>query len=302
MTNPPIHTKNVVEVFSESISTSLEHKVPRMGAALAYYTAFSLAPLLTLLFSLLCLFMKQDEASKRIVAEMSNTVGAEGNSAVEMILSHSGTTSEISFGTLFSVLILIATASGTFVELQDSLNTIYGVPKQEFPWLAMLKDRILSVAMIFVVGFFLVVSIIASAFLNALTHKLNLPVEGGLLDVANEFVLFTIVAGLFATIYKMLPNMYISWQTVAPGAALGALLFVVGKSLLTWYISRGSFSSQYGAAASFMAILFWVFYSAQILYFGAEFTSAWSRRFGAPVSAGELPKHLDPAIYRARTS
>ncbi len=276
-------------LLSESFSSWSEHKAPKMGAALAYYTAFSLAPLVILILSIISLVMKRDEAAQRLVAEMSDLVGTEGGKVVQEILQHAGSTTALSWSTVLSFLVLWLSASGAFGELQDSLNTIWEVPKQEHPWLAMIKDRLLSLSMVLVLGFFMVTSLVVSAFITGLTSWWISPESKIALEVANTLLSLLIITGLFGSVFRFLPDAKLNWRDVLPGAAFSAVLFIVGKFLLGLYISHTAFASNYGTAASFVVILFWVFYSAQILYFGAEFTRAYTRRFGSHQESPSKP-------------
>jgi membrane protein len=288
-------------LMKESVSSWVAHKAPKMGAALAYYTAFSLAPLIILILSLVSLIMKRDVAARHIVAEMSDLVGAEGGKVVQDILQHSSSTTALSWGTVVSFLVLWVSASGAFGELQDSLNTIWEVPKQEHPWLGMIKDRLLSLSMVFVLGFFMISSLVLSAFITALTSWWISPGSKVALEIANLIISLVVISGLFTFIFHFLPDVKLRWRDVAPGAIFSAVLFIVGKSLLGLYIAHSAFASNYGAAASFVVILFWVFYSAQILYFGAEFTRAYTRRFGSHQEHAE--KDAEPPLKeRAKTA
>jgi membrane protein len=273
--------KPLAKLFGDSFSNWMEHKAPKMGAALAYYTAFSLAPLIILLLSVVSLFMKRDSAAQRIVAQISDLVGVEGGKAVQEILSHAGTTSSLSWSTALSFVILWISASGAFGELQDSLNTIWEVPKQKHPWLSMVKDRLLSLSMVFVLGFFMVASLLVSAFVTGLTDWWGGSYSKIVLELLNTLISWLIISGLFAVVFKMLPDIKLDWKDVLPGAVFSSVLFIVGKFLLGFYISHSAFASSYGTAASFVVILFWVFYSAQILYFGAEFTRAYTLQWGS---------------------
>ena len=267
-------------LLRDSVSAWISHKAPKMGAALAYYTAFSLAPLVILILSVISLFMKRDDASRRIVAEISDLVGAQGGKVVQEILTHAGSRTALSWSTVLSFLVLWVSASGAFGELQDSLNTIWEVPKQEHAFLGMIKDRLLSLSMVFVLGFFMLTSLLISTLISALTSIWGDAMPNVALQVVNTIVSIVIISGLFATVFKMLPDVELTWRDVAAGSVFTAVLFVFGKFALGFYIAHSNFASSYGEAASFIVILFWVFYSAQILYFGAEFTRAWSRRFG----------------------
>ena len=172
-------------------------------------------------------------------------------------------------------------ASGAFGELQDSLNTIGDVPAQKHPWLTMIKERLLSLSMVFVLGFFMITSLLVSTLVTGLTASWEGSASKIGLEIANSFFSLVIIAGLFACIFKILPDVPLAWRDVVLGALLTSTLFIAGKFLLGWYISHTAFASSYGAAASFIVILFWVFYSAQILYFGAEFTRVFALRHGS---------------------
>ena len=265
----------------DSISGWMDHKAQRMGAALAYYTAFSLAPLIILLLSVISLFMKRDDAAKRMVAQISDLVGADGGQVVSEILKHAGSINTLSWSTALSFCVLWVSASGAFSELQDSLNTIWEVPERDHPWIGMIKDRLLSLSMVFVLGFFLIVSLVMSMFITGLTDWWASSASKIALEGLNTLVSLIVISGLFACVFRMLPDVELTWTDALPGAVVSSVLFIVGKFLLGFYISHSAFASSYGAAASFIVILFWVFYSAQILYFGAEFTRAYTRRFGS---------------------
>jgi membrane protein len=268
-------------LLKESVSSWSAHKVPKMGAALAYYTAFSLAPLIIFILSLVSLVVKRDEAARGIVAEMSDLVGAEGGKVVQDILDHASNTAALSWGTVLSFTLLLVSASGAFGELQDSLNTIWEVPEQKHPWLSMVKERLLSLSMVFVLGFLMMTSLVLSAFVTGLTTMYMSTGSKVVLELANTLISFGAFVGLFGVIFRYLPDVRLTWRDVWPGAVFSAALFIIGKFMLGLYISHSAFASSYGAAASFVVILVWVFYSAQILYFGAEFTRAYTRRYGS---------------------
>ena len=278
-----------IGLLKASFSAWSEHKAPKMGAALAYYTAFSLAPMIIFILSLVSLVIKRDDAARGIVAEMSDLVGAEGGKVVQDILDHSSSTAALSWGTALSFLLLLVSASGAFGELQDSLNTIWEVPKQKHPWVSMIKDRLLSLSMVFVLGFFMMTSLVMSAFVTGLTTYWISIDSKFALEFANTLISFGVVFGLFGFIFRFLPDVHLHWRDVWPGALFSAALFILGKFLLGLYISHSAFASSYGAAASFIVILVWVFYSAQILYFGAEFTRAYTRRFGSHQESLDAP-------------
>ena len=270
------------DLLKESALSWKEHKTPRMGAALSYYTTFSLAPLLTLILSVTTLAVRRDEATRDIVDQFSALVGAEGGRAVREIVTHAGTNRALSWSAALSFVLLLVSASGAFGELQDSLNEIWDAPKKNSqPWRLLIRQRLLSFSMVFVLGFFMLTSLVISAAASALSHSLE-GVGGGLsfgtLAGINTAASLVIITVLFATLFRMLPVVSLTWREVFPGALFSAVLFLVGKYLIGLYIAHSSFASSYGLGGSFIVLLVWVFYSAQILYFGAEFTRAYTRR------------------------
>jgi membrane protein len=257
------------------------HRVPKMGAALSYYTAFSLAPMVVFILSLATLVVKEKDASYYIVQEVSNLVGDKGGAAVQEILDHASSTRSLSWGTLVSFIVLLVGASGAFGELQDSLNQIWEVPPQKHPFLTMIKERALSFAMVFILGFFMLVSLTLSALIAAISKMVvqQVPLIG--LELTNAIISLVIFSGLFSVIFLLLPDVPLKWGDVWPGAVFSSILFIVGKFLLGWYIGMSSTFSSYGAFGSFVVILVWVFYSSQILFMGAEFSRNYTLRFGS---------------------
>jgi membrane protein len=281
------------QLLLESAKSASAHKLPKMGAALSYYTAFSLAPLVVFIVSLASLVVKKKEASGYIVNEVTNLVGANAAASVQDILTHASA-QKLSWGTGISFVILLLGASGAFGELQDSLNQIWEVQSKRHPFLVMIKARALSFAMVFVLGFFMLVSLLFSALIAAISGFVapDFPAAG--LEAVNTFISFLVFTGLFSVIFWMLPDVPLRWGDVWSGAVLSSTLFILGKFLLGWYIGRSTTFSSYGAAGSFVIILVWVFYSAQILYFGAEFAHAYTRRFGS--QRGQSDPVADPKL------
>jgi membrane protein len=280
---PKISLKGAIRLLTETCTSWVEHKAPRMGAALSYYTAFSLAPLLVLIFSIASLiWTKHGEAAAKITNQFKDLIGPQAGNAVQEILSHAASARTASWGTVISIVILLFSASSAFGELQDSLNQIWEVPPQKKEaWLVAIKERALSFTMVFILGFFMLVSLFISALIAGVSKMLvtRFPVVG--LELANTTISFFVFSALFATIFRLLPRVPLTWRDVWPGAIFSTMLFIIGKILLAWYIGKSSTFSTYGAAGSFAIILLWVYYSAQILYLGAEFTRAYTRRYGS---------------------
>ncbi|HEX8297227.1 MAG TPA: YihY/virulence factor BrkB family protein [Chthoniobacteraceae bacterium] len=258
------------------------HKAPKMGAALAYYTTFSLAPLVILTLSLVTLIFDRETARAGLVTQFNSLVGSEGGAILDTILAQSASQRSGLLGTIIGIGVLLLGASGVFGELQDSLNQLWEIPPKKRPILAVIKDRLLSFSMVFVIGFLLLVSLVLSALLAAVNKFMDgfLPGLDALWEIGNFAASLVVITLLFAIIFRVLPDVRIAWRDVWIGAALTSLLFAVGKFLLALYIGRSAFESSYGAAGSIIALLLWVFYSSQILFFGAAFTRVYARREG----------------------
>jgi membrane protein len=282
---PPAPSLSLVGFYQLLVETGKSwsaHRVPKMGAALSYYTAFSLAPLVVVTLSIASLVIQKKDASADIVQEVTSLVGDKGGDAFQEILNHASDTHSASWSTVIGFLVLLVGASGAFGELQDSLNQIWEVPPQQHPVLAMIKDRAVSFAMVFVLGFFMLVSLTLSALIAAVSNLVvhQFPTIG--LELANTAISVIVFSVLFSIIFKLLPDLPLHWSDVWPGALFSAVLFIIGKFLLGWYIGVSSTTfSRYGAAGSFIIILVWVFYSAQILFLGAEFARAYTHKYGS---------------------
>ena len=280
--SPKVTLQLLTQLLKETVTAWMADKAPRMGAALAYYTAFSLAPLLVLSFSLVSLiYTNHADAVASITEQAKNTIGPKAVGAVQEILNHAPSPQAASWGTVISIVILLFSASSAFGELQDSLNQIWQVPPQKQAFLAMIRQRLLSFGMVLILGFFMLVSLVLSTVTETLSHWVLIPFPAVGLELANNTLSFLIFTGLFATMFRLLPDAPITWRDVFPGALFSAVLFIVGKQLLAWYVGKSTTFSSYGAAGSFVVILLWVYYSAQILYLGAEFTHAYTKRYGS---------------------
>lgn len=274
--------RSVLTLFTETFKQWNLHKAPKMGAALAYYAVLSLAPLVILILSLLSLLVQQTDARAEIVAQFSSLAGRQGGEVVETILASASSTKAGIWSAIVGFVVLLIGASGAFGELQDSLNQIWDVKVGERPWTAMIKDRLLSFAMVFVIGFLLLVSLVLSAAIAAAAKFLQgyVPANGAVWELVNASISLVVITVLFALIFRILPDTRIAWRDVWVGAALTSVLFTVGKFLIGLYLGQAAVASSYGAAGSLIIILLWTFYSSQILFFGAEFTHVFAHRFG----------------------
>jgi membrane protein len=256
-----------------------------MGAALAYYTMFSIAPLLLIVISIAGLAFGQDAARGEILLELRGMMGEDGARAVEGLLQSVNKPAQSTIATVVGGVVLLIGATSVFGELQSALDRIWRAParqKTSGVW-NLLRSRLLSFGMIFGIGFLLMVSLVASAAISALGKWWGPVFEGWkLLATAVDFVLsFGLTTVLFALIYKFMPRVHIRWHDVWIGAAVTALLFGIGKLLIGLYIGRSSVASTFGAAGSLVVVLMWVYYSAQIFLFGAEFIWVYEHAFGS---------------------
>ncbi len=271
-------------VFLQAVSAWKEHNVPRLAAALAYYTLVSLAPLLIIVVAVAGWAFGREAAQGKICAQVAALVGEQGGRAIESIIQNADQPATGVIATLIGVLILLFGAGGVFVELHDSLNLIWRVPTKPGRGIfRVLRERFLSFAMVLGVCFLLLVSLVISAALSALGTFLGevLP-KVMVLQAANFILSFGIITLLFSMMFKYLPDAPVLWKDVWLGAVLTALLFTIGKYLIGLYLGRSSTTSVFGAAGSLVTLLIWVYYSAQIFFFGAEFTSIVAHKRRSP--------------------
>jgi membrane protein len=264
----------------------LEDKAPRLGAALAYYTALSIAPLLVIAIFIAGMVFGKEAAQGYLLDQIRDFVGVQGGQAIETMLAHANQPRTGFLAAVLGVITLLAGAAGVVSQLQDALNTIWEVaPKPGRGIIGFVKDQFLSLAAVLGLGFLLLVSLILSTVLTALASFFVglMPALAPALEGTNFVVSLAVIALLFALIFKLLPDAKIAWNDVWVGAALTALLFTLGKFLMGLYLGRSGITSTYGAAGSLVALLVWVYYSAQIVFFGAEFTKAYANRFGSRI-------------------
>lgn len=285
--------KSIVTLFKETFTEFMDDKAPRLGAALAYYTIFSIAPLLLIAIAIAGLVYGKQAAQHDVLAQLKGLFGdAAAKSIQEMLVSASKPKSG-TIATIVGIITLLFGAAGVFGQLKDALNTIWNAePKKGGGFMGMVKDRFLSFAMVFGIAFLLLVSLVLDAALSAAAKYVGLPGGEAPWQVLQLGVSFGVVTVLFALIFRFLPDTKVEWRDVWYGAAFTSFLFVIGKFALGLYFGRSSVGSAYGAAGSLVLLLVWIYYSAQILFFGAEFTQVYSRhhgsRQGQPAASGSL--------------
>lgn len=279
--------KSIFQLLKASFTAWREDKAARLAAALAYYTIFSLAPLLVVTVAVAGLVFGDQAAQGQIVGEIEGTVGETAAAAIQEMIQNAGQHEASGIiATIVGLATLLLGASGVFNQLKDALNTIWDVqpdPNQGI-WQTV-KSRFLSFGMVLVVGFLLLVSLVISALLSAVGDFISSLLPSLPLLQALELLLsLAILTLLFALIFKVLPDVEVAWREVWVGALVTAVLFNTGKLFLSWYLANNSTASVYGAAGSVVLILLWVYYSAQILLFGAEFTQVYASRDRGQVS------------------
>lgn len=263
----------------------LDDYVPSMGAALAYYTIFSLAPLLLIVISVAGLVFGEDAARGEIQAQLQDLMGDRGASALQDLLASVREPAEGLTGTAVGLVLLFFGATTMFAELQDALDRIWRVPGRlrKSGWLTLVRARLMAFAMVLAVGFLLIVSLATSAMLATVSRRLE-PVFGGwqaVVEAGDAIGGFLLVTFMFGLIYKVMPRQRVLAADVWLGALLAALLFTGGKVVIGAYIGRSDVASGFGAAGSLAVLLLWVYFSAQILLVGAEFTCVYARTFGS---------------------
>ncbi|HZW39669.1 MAG: YihY/virulence factor BrkB family protein [Syntrophothermus sp.] len=280
--------KGIFNFIKQSFTKWSDDKAPKLGAALSYYTIFSIAPLLVIAISVAGLIFGQDAAQGRVVLQLQGLLGHDGAQFVQDALKNSSDVKTGIIAGIASVVTLFIASTAVFIELQDSLNMIWGVkPKPVKNFVTdFMKKRVISFAIVVGIGFLLLVSLLVSAVISALNDYVAekfVAVPLIVLHIFNIVFSLAVIFTMFAMIYKVLPDAHIEWRDTWFGAGVTSVLFVLGKFLIGLYIGRSSYSSTYGAAGSLIIVLVWVYYSAQILFLGAEFTQVYADKYGSGI-------------------
>ena len=259
----------------------------KLSASLAYYTVFSIGPMIIVIIYVAGLIYGREVAQGTIFGQIQGLVGANAALQIQDMIKNAALSSEGNFAFIIGIITLVIGATGVFAEIQDSVNQIWNLkPKPKKGWLKMLTDRLLSFSVIVSLGFILLVSLLINGVLEILMDKLqarfpNLTVV--VVYIVNILVTFAVISTLFGVIFKVLPDAIIKWKDVIVGSMVTAVLFMLGKFAITFYIGKSDVGGTYGAAGSLVVLLLWVYYSSQILFFGAEFTKAYAIRFGSKI-------------------
>jgi len=276
--------RKYLDLFKKTFKEFGEDKATRLGAALAYYTIFSIAPLLLIAIAVAGLVFGQEAAHKEISGQLGGLLGHQGATGIEEMIKSAAKPKTGTIATIIGAVTLFFGASGVFMQLKDALNTIWNVEEKKAGGIkGFIKERFLSMAMVCGVGFLLLVSLIFDAAISAMGGYLGRRFPGGeaILQGAQLVISFALVTVLFAVIFRVLPDVHPEWRDVWFGAVFTALLFVLGKFGLSIYLGKAAIGTSYGAAGSLVILLVWVYWSAQILFFGAEFTQVYARTHGS---------------------
>lgn len=280
-----ISANQLWRLIKQSTSAWMEDRAMSMGAAIAFYTIFSLAPLLLIIIALAALVFGEEAARGAVVQEVGGMVGETGAQGVQTVLEGARDTGRGVFATLASLVTLAIGATTVFAELQSSLDKIWKAPPstQASGIWGFLRTRLLSFGMVLGIGFLLIISLVVSAALSALGNWIGgwLTWAQVIMQVLNFLVSFAVITALFAMIYKILPSVELDWDDVWIGAAATSLLFSIGKFLIGLYIGQTALASSFGAAGTFVVLIIWVYYSTSIFLLGAEFTYAYAYEQGS---------------------
>jgi membrane protein len=284
--------QQAISLAKETYNKWSEHQAPRLGASVAFYSVLSFAPLLILITAVIALVFGRESAQGALINESRQWMGDRGAETVQSLLKNAQKPSSGIFASLVAFITLLFGASGVFSELQDALNVIWETTTQTASgFFGMVKQRLFSFGMVLSVGFLLLVSLLLSAALAFIGRSFGelVPVPPAILQVVNFLVSFLVITVLFGLMFKYVPAAKVSWRNVTVGAVGTALLFTVGKFLLGLYLGKASVGSTYGAAGSFVAVIVWIYYSAQIFFFGAEFTHVYATTHAGNKATAQQP-------------
>ena len=296
--------KSFFKMLWQTVIDFIDDNVLRMSAALAYYTVFSLGPILILVISLIETIYGTDAIEGKIYGQIASIVGHEAALQIQNIIARTAIEGKSYFATVLSIFILVFTATTVFGEVQDSINSIWRLKaKPKKGWLKILVNRLLSFSMIIILGFLLLVSLVLNAVVDVLLNKilqLFPELSQVLVNAVNLGSVFIVSSVLFAIIFKVLPDAKIRWKHVITGAMVTSLLFLLGKWGISLYLSSGKISTTYGAAGSLVLVLVWVYYSAIILYFGAEFTRNYAQWRGSRIYPNDYAVWIEKVEVESR--
>lgn len=279
--------KGLIEVIKNAFSGFGDDKITKMSGSLAYYTVFSMGPLLVVIISICSLFLGREAIEGKIDDQLRKFVGGDTAAQLQQIIKNASLAGKSQLAAIIGGATLLVGATSVFAEIQDSINTIWGLkPKPKKGWLKMLQNRFLSFSVIISLGFLLLVSLGVSSIIDAFSNRLMRffpDVTVIIFYIINIALTLAVTTTIFAVIFKVLPDAKIKWRDVWVGSITTAVLFMLGKFGISLYISKSNVGTTYGTAGSLVVLLLWVYYSSIILYFGAEFTKAWAIKYGSEI-------------------
>lgn len=282
-----ITLRGLAGVWKNSFVAMGEDKITKLSGSLAYYTVFSMAPLLVMIISLCGIFLGREAVEGKIVSQLSGFVGVDTAMQLQQIIKNASLAGKSTTAAIIGGITLIIGATTVFAEIQDSINTIWGLkPKPKRGWLKMIQNRLLSFSVIISLGFLLLVSLGVTAIIDGFSERLRSyfpDVTVVVFYILNILITLVVITLIFAVIFKVLPDAKIKWKDVMAGAIATSLLFMLGKFGISFYISKSNVGSTYGTAGSLVVLLLWVYYSSIILYLGAEFTKAFAIKYGSAI-------------------
>lgn len=287
MKDKKITFKAVWGVIKASFTGFSDHKVTKLSGSLAYYTVFSMAPLLIVIISLCGIFLGKEAAEGQVYAQLQGFLGADTALQLQQLIKNAAIGDKGTVAFIIGLATLLVGATTVFADIQDSINYIWGLkPKPKRGWLKMLQNRFLSFSVIISLGFLLLVSLAITAILDGFNNSLQArftEVSVILFYILNLIVTLVVISLIFGVIFKVLPDAIIKWRDVFAGSVVTAILFMIGKFGISIYIGKSNVGSTYGAAGSLVILLLWTYYSSIILYYGAEFTKAYAIAFGSEI-------------------
>lgn len=279
--------KGAWEIAKASFNGFIDYKLTKLGASLAYYTVFSMAPLLLLLISLCSIFFGREAVEGQVYAQLAGFMGAETAKQLQEIIQKGALSGKGTIAAIIGGITLLIGATTVFAEIQDSVNGIWGLkPKPKKGWLKLIQNRFLSFSVIISLGFLLLVSLAVTTVIDGFSKQLAAAfpdVAVVVFYILNQLITLVIITLIFGVIFKVLPDAKIKWKDVISGALITALLFMIGKFGISFYIGQSDVGSTYGAAGSLVVLLLWTYYSSLILYFGAVVTKEYAMKYGSEI-------------------
>lgn len=283
--------KEYWSILKDTFNGFIEDNAMRLGASLSYYTLFSLAPMLLIIISLGGIFFGREAVQGQVYNQINGLIGSDAAKQVQDILKNAQLSGQSTWAAVVGVITLLIGATGTFAEIQDAINVIWGLkPKPKNGIVKYLMTRFLSFSVVISLGFSLMVSLVISAVLDAFSKRMELLFSDATIYIfwiINSLMVWAVIASLFTVIFKVLPDGKIRWRDAFVGAGFTSLLFMIGKYGIGLYLGNSSVGTTYGAAGSVVIILLWVYYTALILYFGAEFTKSYTNFYGRSIQPNE---------------